>query len=246
MKTKFWQNWEKGLAVGVVYAIAVLILGGVLNYTLPYNSAPETSPSAVVWLAWAALYIPPVLMTTAGKWKISDFGIHINRRMAFAGIAILAAFGLMVRNFQITWQSAAIEAFARTGEELFFRGFLYALLLKLFHARKWPWLWAAVVSSILFAAVHTQYFQSSFLVSTSGISAGNNILGRLLNVFMSGLLIALLRYWSDSILPGALIHAGLMGGILTTPFTLLIYALLLAWAWIRKEKDLFLEPPVAP
>src|SRR5574340_565579 len=166
--------------------------------------------------------------------------------MAFAGIAILAAFGLMVRNFQITWQSAAIEAFARTGEELFFRGFLYALLLKLFHTRKWPWLWAAVVSSILFAAVHTQGFQSTFLVSTSGITAGNNILGRLLNVFMSGLLIALLRYWSDSILPGALIHAALLGGLLTPPFTLLIYALLLAWAWIRKERDLFLEPKVTP
>lgn len=246
MNGRFWQKWDKGLTAGIAYAIAVIIFGATLNYVLPCSSGPENSPPAVVWLAWAALYLPPALMTAVAKWKVSDFGIHVNRRTAFAGIAVLAAFGLLVQNFQISWQSAAIEAFARTGEELFFRGFLYALLLRLFQTRKRPWLLAAVVSSILFAAVHTQTFQSSFLESTSGGSAGAYILGRLLNVFLTGLVIALLRYWCDSILPGALIHAGLQGGLLTTPFTLLIFGLLLAWAWLRKEQNLFLEPPIVP
>lgn len=245
MNGRFWRNWDKELTVGIAYAVAVLILGGTLNYVLPYSSSPESAPPLVVWLAWAALYLPPALMTVVG-WKVSDFGIHVNRRTAFAGIAVLAAFGLLVQNFQITWQSAAIEAFARTGEEVFFRGFLYALLLRLFHTQKRPWLLAAVVSSILFAAVHTQTFQSSFLESTSGGSTGAYVFGRLLNVFMIGLVIALLRYWSDSILPGALIHAGLQGGLLTIPFTLLIYGVLLTWAWLRKEKDLLLEPPIVP
>lgn len=244
MRDGFWQKWDKGLVVGVIYAIAVLILGGTLNYVLPYSSGPETAPTAVIWLTWAALYISLALMIAAAGWQVSDFGIHVSRRMAFAGIAVIAAFGLLLRVYPISWQSAAIEAFARTGEEVFFRGLLYALLLRLFRTRKLPWLWAVVVSTILFTAVHTQTFQSSYLDSLGAMPTGYKIFDRLLNVFMIGLLIALLRYWSDSILPGALIHAGLQGGLLTIPFTLLIYGVLLAWAWLRKERNLFFEPPL--
>jgi membrane protease YdiL (CAAX protease family) len=145
----------------------------------------------------------------------------------------------MVWNIRIPWQAALIEAFARTGEEIFFRGFLYALLLKIFNTEMKPWRWAVLISAMLFSLIHTQTFQASFLDNYGSGPIAYKIIERLLNLFMAGVGLAFLRHWTHSILPGAMLHSVLQGGIMTLPFCLFFAVIITFWAFVRKENVMF-------
>jgi len=93
----------------------------------------------------------------------------------------------------------------------------------------------AVISSLLFALVHTQIFQSDYLAAYGSGPAVYRIFNRLFNIFLIALLLALLRQWTQSILPGALIHSYLQAGIFTLPVCLLIYTAIALWAYARGE-----------
>ncbi|HIE55433.1 MAG TPA: CPBP family intramembrane metalloprotease, partial [Chromatiaceae bacterium] len=93
----------------------------------------------------------------------------------------------------------------------------------------------AVISSLLFALVHTQIFQSDYLAAYGSGPAVYRIFNRLFNIFLIALLLALLRQRTQSILPGALIHSYLQAGIFTLPVCLLIYTAIALWAYARGE-----------
>ncbi len=230
-----WQLW------GSVYAAVFLVVIGYLNYTAPYSASPVTDMVPWQLILWGLLYLPIIVVPITACRKITDFGFTLNPFLALVFIIITmlcASFGSAVR---VTWASAFIEAFARSGEEVFFRGFLFVLFTRLFNKKHRPWLWAAIASSILFALAHTQTFQPSYLsqYGSPSVPVVYTILERLLNVFGIGLVIALLRVWTRSILPGAIAHGILKGGIQTLPFVLVIYFLAILWAYLRGEKVTF-------
>ncbi len=229
---------KRWILPAVVYAAIFLLLAGILNYTLPYSSDPWVNPPVWAILLWSLLYLPLILLPVLAHWKVNDFGFRLNLLMGAVTILTLAICSPMFASLTTTWATAGIEAFARTGEEVFFRGFLFSLFTHVFRNRRWPWLWAAILSSLLFASVHTQTFQSSFFTSsgTPPTSIGLAIFERLFSVFQAGLVFALLRAWTGSILPGAVIHCLSSAGIQTLPFVLVIYFGFVLWARLRGEQ----------
>jgi membrane protease YdiL (CAAX protease family) len=175
------------------------------------------------------------------KRNIADFGFTLSPQLALAFVLVSMLCAFFGKGSGTSWLGACVEAIARTGEEIFFRGFLFDIFYQLLSNKRWPWLWAAIASSILFASIHTQIFQQSFL-NENGYPATPAffiILQRLINVFGLALVFALLRFVTRSILPGAIAHSIVNGGILVVPFVLVIYFLAILWAYTRSEKILF-------
>jgi membrane protease YdiL (CAAX protease family) len=232
---KNWLRW------GGLYAVILLALMMVLNYTVPYSSGPVTTLEPWLLLAWGLLYLPIVILPIAARCKVSDFGFTLSPYLALAFILVTMLCTLVSMRTSIPWGTAAIEAFARTGEEVFFRGFLIVFFMRLFGKQRRPWLWAALACSLLFALAHTQTFQPAFLSQYDAPTTPvlYKIIERLANVFISGLILALLRVWTRSILPGAVAHGILNLGIQTLPFVLVIYFLGILWAYKRGEQVVF-------
>jgi len=227
-------NW---LLWGGLYATVLLSIVCYLNYSEPYSPGPATTPILWQLILWASLYLPVVGLPIAAHWRITDFGFTLSPYLAIAA-CIITLFCVAITNMAAsTWGSGLLEAFARTGEEVFFRGFLITFFIRLFANRRRPWLWAAIISSLLFALAHTQTFQQSYLSQYGSpfAPAIYQIVERLLNVFGIGLFFALLRVWTKSILPGAIAHSIVNDNILTLPFVLVIYGLLTFWAYRRGE-----------
>ena len=229
------RNW---LLWAGLYAAILLAIGGYLNYTEPYSPGPSTTPILWQLILWASLYLPVIVLPIAARWKVTDFGFTLSPNLAIAALIVTLFCAVITNAIAATWGSGILEAFARTGEEVFFRGFLITFFIRLFDNKRRPWLWAAIVSSILFALVHTQTFQQSYLSTHSSPYAPAifTIIQRLLNVFGMGLVLALLRVWTRSILPGAIAHSIINCNILALPFVLVIYSLITFWAYRRGEQ----------
>jgi len=150
---RHWPVWSS------LYATVVLAFAGFLNYTEPYSSDPVTTPILWQLILWGALYLPIVILPIVAGLKVTDFGFTLNPLLALAVSLIVTICAFWSPTAIVTWRSALIEAFARTGEEIFFRGFLFVLFSEIFRNKRRPWLWAAIVSSMLFALAHTQTFQ---------------------------------------------------------------------------------------
>jgi membrane protease YdiL (CAAX protease family) len=228
---RHWLVWSN------LYAAIVLAVAGFLNYTEPYSPEPVTTPALWQLILWGSLYLPIVILPIVADVKVTDFGFTLNPFLALAVVLIVMMCSFSSPITIVTWHSALVEAFARTGEEIFFRGFLFVLFSELFRNRRRPWLWAAIASSMLFALVHTQMFQPGYLAQYGSpvIPVGYQIVQRLLNLFSTALVFALIRVWTHSILPGAISHSLSKAGIATLPFVLLIYGVATLWAHRRAE-----------
>ncbi len=235
MTGKVWPDREKGVRTGILYAVLVLALGAYFNFSATYDANPAVYPQASQLVLWALLYVPLGLMVAVGGWNVADFGFSIRPVLGLATVIVVFLCGAAVWSIQIPWQYAFLEAFARTGEEIFFRGFLFALLLKIFSGKPRPWIGAVLLSAVLFAGVHTQTFQPAYLESLGTGPTLYKISERLLNLFLIGSFLALLRQGTKSILPGAVLHSLIQGGIVTLPFSLGICGLITLLALARKE-----------
>lgn len=228
---RYWLVWSS------LYAAVVLAFAGFLNYTESYSSDPVTRFDLWALILWGSCYLPVVMLPIVAGWKVTDFGFTLNPFLALAAVLLVT---ICIYTFQttiVTWQSALLEAFARTGEEIFFRGFLFVLLSELFRNKRRPWLWAAIILSLLFALAHTQTFQPGYFAQygSQDMPIGYQIVERLLNVFGLAFVFTLLRIWTHSILPGAIAHSLSKAGIATLPFVLLIYGAATLWAHQRAE-----------
>ena len=227
---------SRWLGVGVGYTLLLMLVGGYLNYTQPYDANPVISPSIYQVLLWVMCYVPLFIFPMLAKWEINELGFSITPISLVVSAFFAVLCGALLIKLTTSWIGAVAEAFGRTGEEVFFRGFLFLLLLRIFTKRRWPWLWTAIGSALLFTLVHTQTFQPDYYITYSTGSVAFTILQRLLNLFLVGIALALLRYWTKSILPGSIVHSVLQGGPLTLPFAVLIYGAIIGWASIKKEK----------
>jgi membrane protease YdiL (CAAX protease family) len=206
---------------GIIYVLVITIAAAVVNYL---TWEPGAVSGDMLWIGvifWILLYLPVFIFWRWGSWKLDDFGFTSNLKTLAAGIYSLPI-GLLCAQMITTvsfekWYTPVIEGFARAGEEIFYRGFIYMLIYRLFENRKRPWLWAVFLSSLLFMVVHTQVF----LPGNQGDLAGK---------FFLALVFALARAWSGSVLFGVSIHAASSGGILGMLTSWAIYAAFTAWA----------------
>ncbi|MGC9397341.1 MAG: CPBP family glutamic-type intramembrane protease [Anaerolineae bacterium] len=240
--TKSDKIW---LWAALLYAIVVILLGAYANYSHPYSPEPVTTANFWTLFLWVLLYVPVIVLTltttanTAIPWRVTEFGFTLSVRMALIAALCALVLGLATSSITITWTSAILEAFARTGEEVFFRGFLLALFTRLFAEKRHPRRWAILLSALLFALVHTQTFRPEFrdwYSSSPQMPLAYRIIERLFDLFLSALLLGLLCVWTRSVLPIAILHSALKSSILTLPFVLLIYGLITFWAHKRGEQ----------
>ena len=222
--------------VSILYTLILIIIAAIANYftwDTVYESAIVNAFLLVLTIAmWIALYIPvPVLMIKA-DWKISDFGFVINKSTFIASLAVgVLMFIRLGWTFRFDLiQYTIIEAFARVGEELFFRGFIFTLALKLLKGKENSVLWAILISSVLFAIVHTQTFLPS-----------NHL--TMIDIFISGLIMVIIRYFTGSILPGIITHLAGNAGVLGIVFGILIYCIVIIVVRVsRKKSEMNIEP----
>lgn len=242
MDTKLKEsNEKKWLLWGSLYAAIFFAVICFLNYSTPYSPGPVTTLIPWLFILWGFLYLPIIVGPIIAGWKVTGFGFSLSPKLGLACLLVIGLCGPITGGAsRETLGSAAIEAFARTGEEVFFRGFLFFIFTRFCDHQRRPWLWAVIGTSIIFALAHTQTFHQSFLNQDGSSSAASvyAIGERLLNVFGASVILGLLRAWTNSILPGAIIHGLLNSGILTLPFILVIYFVLIYWAYRRGEQIL--------
>jgi membrane protease YdiL (CAAX protease family) len=224
--------------VAALYAVLLLGIAAVFNYVSPYSPAPFERPSWDAFLLWIASYLPLVALPMLARWKVTEFGFVLSPRMLIGTLGVLAICGVTTNTSQSQIRSSLVEAFARSGEEVFFRGFLFLLSAKLLERRSRPWLGAILVTSTCFMAVHTQtlqpgYFSPDELSNAPYLAA---VVQRFFNVFLAGLGLATIRLLTGSLLPGMIAHAAIMAGPLSSLATLLIYGLVIVLAMAKREK----------
>lgn len=230
--------------MAVVYAVVVWTVMAYLNYVLPYEPDTPTEFDLEHFLFWSLLYLPVIVLPALAGWKLRDFGLGINGATILAALLVTLICGSIVFAVPRSLAHAATEAFARSGEEIFFRGFVYLLFEKGFRNRKRPWLWAVLGSSIVFAAAHTSAFQESYLSQWENMPALYVAIQRIFNVFLPAVVLGLIRAVTGSVIPAALAHGLANGGILTIPFVLVIFAVGILVGTLRGENMLgdFVRP----
>jgi membrane protease YdiL (CAAX protease family) len=97
-------------------------------------------------------------------------------------------------SLEIAWLLVLLCVLVPIGEEVFFRGFIYGTL------RRWGWVWAVILSSVLFAAVHLQvvhflpilllgvvlavlYQRTGSLVASIAVHGVNNLIAALASLY---------------------------------------------------------------
>ncbi len=219
---------EKIYFYGSIYVILSLVAFGVINY-FTWSPGVVTELSTVALLCWVSLYLPVIVFNKFAGWKVNEFGFVLNKRVGLVMvISLLLGAWLYVREPEIRmfdqWHYSLIEAFARVGEEAYFRGFIYVLALRLFKTQKKPHLWAIMLSSVAFTVMHTQ----SFLPENGS---------PILQILLLALFLAYLRHTTGSLLPSITIHCLLKGNLLGILFGWAIYALFVIWAYVERSLE---------
>ena len=208
---------------GVVFTFCFLISAAIINY-FTWSPGP-TEPGFGAFILWTFLYLPIFIFCKYADWKIKDFGYVLNYGVFALTALVVVIIMFNIHNFHINnLRNALVETYARTGEEVFFRGFLYELILRLFKNKKRPWIWAVLISSICFAGVHTQTFLPACHTT-------------MISVFEAAVFLALLRYWTGSILPGIVINIAVnLGGASGVTLGILFYYLFTLLTHKRGER----------
>lgn len=218
--------------------LAFLILGvsAVANFRTPYESSTTSSPTISQILLQGLLFVPFFVFALFRDWNFKEFGFLLNPRAALSALLIVGVLVPSFLNYYNYPLIGVVEGFARFGEELFFRGFLFVLVAVLFRGRSKPWLWATIISSACFALVHTQVFQPTYFSAIANGTRFFLVAQRLVNVFLAGMALALLRHWSRSLLPPIVVHTALNGGLIAIAVGVVMFGAFLVWAIVRNER----------
>jgi membrane protease YdiL (CAAX protease family) len=206
--------------LGIVYIAIITITAAIANYFTWHAQFSSILLQITVFvlgiMMWIAFYVPMYIFIKRDAWEIRDFGFVINKRLIILSVVLVLFIMTKLKlSFSfVFFYMILLEAIARTGEELFYRGFIYSFVLKLLNKKQNSWLWAVVISSLLFAIVHTQTFLPDNSLNIPSI-------------FISALLLGLLRHWTNSILPGVIIHTVSNGGLLCMLIGILVYLIIL-------------------
>lgn len=191
-----------GVAQNVLFVLLVVyIVRGRYHQPLAaIGLTPQRWPwrSAVGVLAGAAM-IP--VSVAAERVAILVIGFFMGSARAEAMAATESANDILANvlrtprtSLEIAWLLVLLCVLVPVGEEVFFRGFIYSTL------RRWGWVWAVILSSVLFAAVHLQvvhflpilllgvvlavlYQRTGSLVASIAVHGVNNLIAALASLY---------------------------------------------------------------
>ncbi len=187
---------DRTVRMNLLYVLGVTILAGVLNWLFRNTPAMPTGIHLVVALLayplmWGSVF---VAQHTQGR-KLTEYGLDLNVKV-FVGAAVTDMFLLAWPWSDNSVAKSVVEAYARTSEELLFRGFLIGELVRLFRDSHRKNMWAAIVSSVVFAGMHTHHGLRLMILRT----------------LPNSVFLGLIAVWTDSILLPIAIHCGTAGG----------------------------------
>ena len=228
-------NSDRWARFSLLFAVCFFLIGACLIYVAPYLPRQALLTRIVPGLLWSSAYLPLIILPWKAQWNVEDIGFAFNWKAGLVTIVIALILVLAGSSRELLWSNAAMEAFARTAEEVFFRGFLFTLIFRLTTSKPRPWMWAIVGSSLAFTLVHTQTFQAGGVISQGFFP----VLSRLINLFVFAAVLGVIRWRTQSVLPAAITHATFNGGLQTIPFVLVLYVI--GWIWIKawqwKDRD---------
>ena len=210
----------KAIKKPIIYSILVLAFFTCSSLFLYYfNIEDKLLLNVVRLITIVLLFLPLVLFKNINEMSLSNLGLKFNWRSVIATIIIVITLSLLTglkSNSEIGFITKIIEGIARTGEELFFRGFVYLIILVIFKNDKNKNLIAILLSSLIFTIAHTQIFLGLYHLS---------FVSMLFNTIIT---FGLLRYFFNSILPVVAVHTFMNGGITSCIIGLLITTLLMS------------------
>jgi membrane protease YdiL (CAAX protease family) len=221
--TLFWMDFSSDLRANLyasAYIFIMLLIGALGNY---YGLK---SPG-VDLIFWTALYLPALIFPRFAGWKAGQLGFALNLRLLLVSALMLMVVWSPIHDSLLDFHldklpAILLQTYARSGEELFFRGFIFMFALQIFRSQKWPALWAVGLTTLCFTWVHTQTLLPG---AQTDINA----------VILFALVLGLLRSLTASILPGIIAHLVLNG---VPPGVLLAGMLYIAVAlWIQKRGE---------
>lgn len=220
----------------VLYAAIVTVVVAIANASGPYDPDTPTKLDPALFLLWTLLYLPTLVLPGVGGWRLRDLGWGLGAIGLVFCVLIVGLCGGVARiNATLDWRDAAVEAFARTGEEVFVRGFIFRLIERAFRGRRYGMAWAVVGSALLFTGMHTTAFSAAVQIGRDATPAAYVVIERLGDIFLLALGLGLLRAATGSIIPGAFVHAIANGGAITAPFVGLIAIAIGYWGHRRGE-----------
>jgi membrane protease YdiL (CAAX protease family) len=207
---------------GAIYILLFILAAAIINY-FTYATSIRSAATGLQFLFWSLLYLPCFIFVWFSDFSLKEFGFTLNKWIIiFVVLAVVGGGWFYLQNVEIwlttDWSNSLAEAFARTGEELFFRGFIYALVLRLFKEAKKPHLWAIILSSVLFVLPHTQVFLPEHQTPA-------------FQILLIALIFAYLRYKTGSILPGISFHVLIQSDLVGVLFSWGIYLFFLLWSY---------------
>ena len=150
---------------------------------------------AIVILLYPLMWGPAFVTVHTQERRLAEYGLGLNVKV-FLGAVLTAMFLLVWPWSNNSVAKSVLEAYARTSEELLFRGFLIGELRRLFKNNRRENMWAVFVSSLVFAGMHTHHGLRLMILRT----------------LPNSVWLGLIAVWTDSILLPIAIHCGTSGG----------------------------------
>ncbi len=219
---------NKSIKLGIIYSFLVLILSTCVTLFMYHYGEDYQELGIIVKLIFILLFFLPLLIfKDNNNFLLEELGFKFNWRSVIITFCIVLFLSLAT-GFQtateLAFGSKIIEGIARTGEEFFFRGFIYLIILQLFKNEKHKNLSAMILSSLIFTIAHTEIFLGTYHFG---------FINMFFNTFIT---FAIVRHFSKSLLPVVAIHTFMNGGIASCIIGIMITSIII---YINHTKEKF-------
>lgn len=205
---------SKPIKFGIVYALTVIILSSFITIFMHYYGKDYQVVSNGLKVTFILLFFLPVAIFNGSKeFTLAELGFKFNWRsmmISFCIILVLSIATIQNTDFEFKLGFSIVEGIARTGEEFFFRGFIYLIILRIFKERKNKNIIAMVLSSMIFTVAHTEIFLGTYHFG---------FFNMFFNTFIT---FAILRHYSKTLLPVVTFHTYMNGGLISSIVGMLI------------------------
>lgn len=230
------SDMPHGRILWVGYALATTAVFATINALTPYEPGIPNELNVILVVLLVLLYSPLFYLPRFQHWHLRDFGLKLNP----LSLALVVLFGALCSSSLgykdgFVLVDGFVEAVLRSGEEILYRGFVYSVVLGLSARRKHAWVWATVLSALLFTLAHSSAFRQEYLLTGGATPPWLFVTERLLNVLLLAIGLGLIRAGTGSIVPAMVIHSIAGGGIIALPGVMAISGLIYLWSLARRE-----------
>ncbi|MCD4714839.1 MAG: CPBP family intramembrane metalloprotease [Clostridiales bacterium] len=210
---------NKSIKLGITYSFFVLIMSTIITLFMSHYGENYQEFANVLKLILVLFsFLPLLIFKDNDDYKLEELGFKFSWRSVIITFCIVLLLGLST-GFQtaseLTFGTKIIEGVARTGEEFFFRGFIYLIILKIFKDEKHKNASSMIFSSLIFTIAHTEIFLGTYHFG---------FVNMFFNTFIT---FAMIRHFSKSLLPVVAIHTFMNGGIVSCIFGIMITSVII-------------------